>query len=73
MTSSADRPASLVPASTGLDFRTVDVRGRQLTLAGLRAAVPRAQHGTVADAEGKVQETKGDLKAAGEKVKDAFK
>jgi histidinol dehydrogenase len=29
----------------------VDLRGRGLTLAGLRAAVPRAQHQTVADAE----------------------
>ncbi|MEV8041534.1 histidinol dehydrogenase [Arthrobacter sp. NPDC080082] len=65
MTSSADRPASLVPASTGLDFRTVDVRGRQLTLAGLRAAVPRAQHGTVADAEGKVQEIIADVRGRG--------
>ncbi|AXJ11902.1 histidinol dehydrogenase [Arthrobacter sp. PM3] len=39
-----------------LDFRTVDVRGRRLSLAGLRAAVPRAQSGTVADAEDKVLE-----------------
>lgn len=39
---------------TALNFRTVDVRGAQLSLAGLRAAVPRAQSGTMADAEGKV-------------------
>lgn len=37
-----------------MQFRTVDVRGQRLSLAGLRAAVPRAQHGTVADAEQKV-------------------
>jgi len=34
----------------------VDVRGQRLSLAGLRAAVPRAQRGTVADAEQKVLE-----------------
>ena len=65
MTASADRPASLVPVSSGLDFRTVDVRGRQLTLGELRAAVPRAQHGTVADAEGKVQEIIADVRGRG--------
>lgn len=32
----------------------MDVRGQRLSLAGLRAAVPRAQRGTVADAEQKV-------------------
>lgn len=32
------------------------MRGQRLSLAGLRAAVPRAQHGTVADAEQKVQD-----------------
>ena len=55
---------SAVPAPAGPDestaspfavkFRTVDVRGQRLSLAGLRAAVPRAQQGTVADAEQKV-------------------
>ncbi|HET8879669.1 MAG TPA: histidinol dehydrogenase [Arthrobacter sp.] len=65
MTASADRPAFLVPASSGLDFRTVDVRGRQLTLAGLRAAVPRAQHGTVADAEHKVLEIISAVRSRG--------
>ncbi|CAH0247242.1 Histidinol dehydrogenase [Arthrobacter sp. Bi26] len=40
--------------TAALNFRTVDVRGAQLSLAGLRAAVPRAQSGTMADAEGKV-------------------
>ncbi len=44
------------PAPADLDFRTVDVRGRRLSLAGLRAAVPRAQHGTVSDAEQKVSD-----------------
>ncbi|MCU1548131.1 MAG: hisD [Arthrobacter sp.] len=33
----------------------MDVRGQQLSLAALRAAVPRAQSGTMADAEDKVQ------------------
>jgi histidinol dehydrogenase len=42
------------PIPAALNFRTVDVRGRHLSLAGLRAAVPRAQSGTVADAEDKV-------------------
>lgn len=41
-------------AAADLTFRTVDLRGRQLSLAALRAAVPRAQTGTVADAEEKV-------------------
>ncbi|WP_346959051.1 histidinol dehydrogenase [uncultured Arthrobacter sp.] len=57
MTPTADSPvssASLPTAPATLDFRTVDVRGQRLSLAGLRAAVPRAQHGTVADAEEKV-------------------
>ncbi|KRE76869.1 histidinol dehydrogenase [Arthrobacter sp. Soil763] len=55
MTPTADSPAPTVPATTDLDFRTVDVRGQRLSLAGLRAAVPRAQQGTVADAADKVQ------------------
>ncbi|MET3921894.1 histidinol dehydrogenase [Arthrobacter sp. UYEF20] len=42
------------PISADLTFRTVDLRGQRLTLAGLRAAVPRAQTGTRADAEEKV-------------------
>jgi histidinol dehydrogenase len=44
----------VTPIPAALNFRTVDVRGRQLSLAGLRAAVPRAQAGTMADAEDKV-------------------
>ncbi|MGK3648110.1 histidinol dehydrogenase [Pseudarthrobacter enclensis] len=51
MTISSEFPAT---NATAVNFRTVDVRGRNLTLAGLRAAVPRAQGHTVADAEGKV-------------------
>ncbi|MGY2747164.1 histidinol dehydrogenase [Arthrobacter sp. UYCu723] len=47
-------PETAPPVSTDLTFRTVDLRGRRLTLAGLRAAVPRAQTGTMADAEEKV-------------------
>jgi histidinol dehydrogenase len=42
------------PAAADLTFRTIDLRGRRLSLAGLRAAVPRAQTGTRADAEEKV-------------------
>jgi len=53
VTSTADSPASAATDRT-VTFRTVDVRGQHLSLAGLRAAVPRAQHGTVADAEQKV-------------------
>jgi histidinol dehydrogenase len=42
------------PSPAAINFRTVDVRGQRLSLAGLRAAVPRAQSGTRADAEDKV-------------------
>ncbi|RKO27667.1 histidinol dehydrogenase [Pseudarthrobacter phenanthrenivorans] len=52
MTISSENTAN--PAAAVVDFRTVDLRGRSLTLAGLRAAVPRAQDHTVADAEEKV-------------------
>jgi histidinol dehydrogenase len=46
---------STVPSTAaGPAFRTVDLRGQRLSLAGLRAAVPRAQTGTRADAEEKV-------------------
>jgi len=44
----------VTPIPAALNFRTVDVRGKHLSLAGLRAAVPRAQSGTMADAEDKV-------------------
>ena len=54
---------TVIPAA--LDFRTVDVRGRHLSLAGLRAAVPRAQSGTVADAEDKVLEIISAVRAGG--------
>lgn len=40
--------------AAALDFRTMDFRGRTLSLAELRAAVPRARHQTMADAEAKV-------------------
>ncbi|WP_087874082.1 histidinol dehydrogenase [Arthrobacter globiformis] len=58
MTTSPDSPTS--PDSQGrqnipaVDFRTVDLRGRSLSLAELREAVPRARQQTVADAEQKV-------------------
>ena len=51
MTISSEFPA---PAAAAVTFRTVDVRGKNLTLAELRAAVPRAQGRTVADAEEQV-------------------
>jgi histidinol dehydrogenase len=50
--------ASTVPVPAveepAINFRAVDLRGQRLSLAGLRAAVPRAQPGTMADAEEKV-------------------
>ncbi|MCU1434246.1 MAG: histidinol dehydrogenase [Pseudarthrobacter sp.] len=54
MTIFSESPAT--PPSATVSFRTVDLRGRGLTLAGLRAAVPRARQNTVADAEEKVLE-----------------
>ncbi|GAA2128138.1 histidinol dehydrogenase [Arthrobacter humicola] len=54
MSLTPDSPVTPIPAA--LNFRTVDVRGQHLSLAGLRAAVPRAQSGTMADAEDKVQD-----------------
>ncbi|MCT9626629.1 histidinol dehydrogenase [Pseudarthrobacter sp. SL88] len=62
MTISSEFPAT--PA-TAVNFRTVDVRGRNLTLAGLRAAVPRAQGQTVANAEEKVLDIIGAVRARG--------
>ena len=53
MTTFPEFPA---PAAAAVDFRTVDLRGRNLTLTALRAAVPRAKGQTVADAEAKVLE-----------------
>jgi histidinol dehydrogenase len=52
-------------APSALNFRTVDVRGQRLSLAGLRAAVPRAQHGTVADAEQKVLDIISSVRTRG--------
>ena len=46
--------STVTPNPAALNFRTVDVRGQHLSLAGLRAAVPRAQAGTMADAEDRV-------------------
>lgn len=51
MTTSPDFPA---PVTAAVDFRTIDLRGQHLTLAALRAAVPRAKGQTMADAEEKV-------------------
>jgi len=52
VTISSDSPAqNTAPA---ISYRTIDLRGQRLSLAGLRAAVPRARHQTVADAEQKV-------------------
>ena len=63
MTISPEFPAT--PPATAVTFRTVDLRGKGLTLAGLRAAVPRAQHQTVADAEQKVLDIIGDVRERG--------
>ncbi|UVJ41068.1 histidinol dehydrogenase [Arthrobacter sp. CJ23] len=52
MTTSSDNSA--ITTAQTLDFRSLDLRGRRLSLAELRAAVPRAQHQTMADAESKV-------------------
>ena len=52
MTTSPDSSAR--PNAPVVDFRTVDLRGRSLSLAELREAVPRARQQTVADAEQKV-------------------
>ncbi|GGH97579.1 histidinol dehydrogenase [Arthrobacter liuii] len=51
MTTSPEFPA---PVTAAVEFRTIDLRGRDLTLSALRAAVPRAKGRTVADAEEKV-------------------
>ncbi|MFK0008697.1 histidinol dehydrogenase [Paenarthrobacter sp. NPDC090520] len=53
------------PATDSLNFRTIDFRGRRLSLAELRAAVPRAQHQTLADAERKVLDIIADVRRRG--------
>ncbi|MDQ0032061.1 histidinol dehydrogenase [Arthrobacter bambusae] len=52
MTTSPENTADT--AAQSLDLRRIDLRGRTLTLAELRAVVPRAKHQTAADAEQKV-------------------
>ncbi|MBT2537640.1 histidinol dehydrogenase [Arthrobacter sp. ISL-69] len=54
MTTSPDSPAQTT--TTAISYRTIDLRGQRLSLAGLRAAVPRARHQTMADAEQKVSD-----------------
>jgi histidinol dehydrogenase len=63
VTISPEFPAT--PPAAAVSFRTVDLRNRGLTLAGLRAAVPRAQQGTVADAEQKVLDIIADVRRRG--------
>jgi histidinol dehydrogenase len=63
VTISPEFPAT--PAAAAVSFRTVDLRGKGLTLAGLRAAVPRAQHQTVADAEQRVLDIITDVRQRG--------
>ena len=63
MTTSPESPAR--PTSPTVDFRTVDLRGRRLSLAELREAVPRARHETVADAEQKVGAIITDVRERG--------
>ncbi|MDR6439118.1 histidinol dehydrogenase [Paenarthrobacter nicotinovorans] len=62
MTTSSDTSAR--PAAS-LDFRSIDLRGRRLSLAELRAAVPRARHQTMADAEQKVQDIIAAVRSRG--------
>jgi histidinol dehydrogenase len=64
VTISPDSKTAPTP-SAGINFRTVDLRGRGLTLAGLRAAVPRAEGQTVADAEQKVLDIIADVRSRG--------
>ncbi|MBT2512089.1 histidinol dehydrogenase [Arthrobacter sp. ISL-30] len=52
MTNSPESPTASLAAP--VDFRTIDLRGRHMSLLELRAAVPRARHETTADAEAKV-------------------
>jgi histidinol dehydrogenase len=52
VTTTPDSPAQTT--TTAISYRTIDLRGQRLSLAGLRAAVPRARHQTMADAEQKV-------------------
>ncbi|GGJ20225.1 histidinol dehydrogenase [Paenarthrobacter histidinolovorans] len=60
MTTSSDTSA---PAA--LNFRSIDFRGRRLSLAELRGAVPRARHQTMADAEQKVQDIIAAVRSRG--------
>jgi len=53
------------PNAPVVDFRTVDLRGRSLSLAELREAVPRARQQTVADAEQKVTDIIADVRQRG--------
>ncbi|WP_224167064.1 histidinol dehydrogenase [Arthrobacter sp. StoSoilA2] len=62
MTTSSDTSA---PAAASLNFRSIDFRGRHLSLAELRAAVPRAKHQTMADAEQKVLDIMGAVRSRG--------
>ncbi len=62
MTTSSDTSA---PSTDALDFRSIDFRGRHLSLAELRAAVPRAQHQTMADAEQKVLDIISEVRSRG--------
>ncbi|GAA3278123.1 histidinol dehydrogenase [Paenarthrobacter aurescens] len=62
MTTSSETSA---PSTDTLYFRSIDFRGRHLTLAELRAAVPRAQHQTMADAEQKVLDIISDVRSRG--------
>lgn len=57
--------SSETSAPVSLDFRSIDFRGRHLSLAELRAAVPRARHQTMADAEQKVQDIIGAVRSRG--------
>ncbi|WP_104175500.1 histidinol dehydrogenase [Arthrobacter sp. Y81] len=63
MTTSPDSPAQTT--TTAISYRTIDLRGQRLSLAGLRAAVPRARLQTMADAEQKVTDIITAVRARG--------
>jgi histidinol dehydrogenase len=51
--------------TASLDFRSIDFRGRRLSLAELKSALPRAKHQTMADAEQKVLDIIADVRSRG--------
>ena len=62
MSSPSDSNATV---TASLDFRSIDFRGRRLSLAELKSALPRAKHQTMADAEQKVLDIIADVRSRG--------